>query len=275
LGLALLFIVAVSGCGGAVLSSQAVWEPKSEQSNAEVYHTTPPPAPEAVSPYVTPPVRSAPIATPTPAPTPAPPFPDGFTYLRDVCADIAADLKYTTVHNFTGAVVGGYQDAAVIMSIEAANALALVQEGLRGQGLGLKVFDAYRPRRAVEAFIRWAEEPDDPEAKAAWYPNEDKASLFARGYIARRSAHLWGSTVDLTLIRLDTGAELDMGTPFDFLDPRAAHGAAGLTAEQRENRKLLKDAMAAHGFAAYSKEWWHYTLKPEPFPKTYFDFVVR
>ena len=199
----------------------------------------------------------------------------GFTYLRDVCPDITVDLRYAMKRNFTGDVVDGYEDpSAVILTVEAAQALALVQSDLQTRGLGLKVWDAYRPQRAVDNFIRWSKTPDDPAAKETYYPNMDKKALFW-DYIARKSGHSRGSTVDVTLIDPATGEELDMGTDFDFFDPRAWHGASGLSKEQRANRLLLKDAMAARGFVAYKREWWHYQLREEPFPGTYFDFVVR
>ncbi|MDR3207629.1 MAG: M15 family metallopeptidase [Oscillospiraceae bacterium] len=231
---------------------------------------------------------SAPAGTPEPslavAPTPepsappespAPPLPEGFVYLRDVVPDLVIRLAYATPDNFTGAVTDGYRDPeAAVLTRQAADALALVQADLRAQGLGLLIHDAYRPQRGVDCFARWADAPDDPALKAIWYPNEDKTTLFARGYLAHKSGHSRGSTVDLTLIRLADGGALDMGTRLDLLDPLAAHGAPGLTQAQSDNRLRLKQAMEARGFTPYSREWWHYTLTPEPFPDTYFDFIA-
>lgn len=241
-----------------------------------------PPPPETAEPIVTPAQTPEAITAPspalpaTPSPTPSPaPLPDGFVYLDAAAPGIVAELRYATENNFTGAVVDGYLSSdRAILTKEAAGALARVREALERKGLGLKVFDAYRPQKAVDRFAAWAKEPDDPALKAAWYPDVEKTRLFAAGYLARRSGHSRGSTVDLTLIDLENGLELDMGTPFDFLGPPSRHGAAGLTTEQKENRGTLKTAMEAEGFVAYAREWWHYRLGDEPFPDTYFNFDV-
>ncbi len=200
----------------------------------------------------------------------------GFSYLKKMIPDIVVELRYATDNNFTGAVVDGYFNAkAAMLTTQAAKALARVQEALQEKGLGLKVFDAYRPQKAVDCFVAWLDTEDDTASKEAFYPNEQKSQLFSRGYLAHRSGHSRGSTVDLTLIQLENSQELDMGTAYDFLDVSSHYSAKGLTKEQRENRKTLRDAMVAQGFVPYDKEWWHFTLGAEPFPDTYFDFDLK
>ncbi|MDR0671471.1 MAG: peptidase M15 [Oscillospiraceae bacterium] len=243
-------------------------------------------APAAGSPGISPPLASPVVPSSAPpgvsetsppsqaAPAQAP-LPDGFVYVSDLAPEVAESLRYATKDNFTGAVVDGYgAGVRAVLTRPAAEALARVQTALMAEGLGLKIFDAYRPQRAVDRFQAWAAEPDDPARKAIHYPDIEKSALAAAGYIARRSGHSRGSTVDLTLCDAATGAELDMGGPFDFFGPISHHGASGLTDVQQTHRRRLKGAMAAEGFAAYEKEWWHYTLQNEPFPDTYFDFVV-
>lgn len=247
----------------------------------ETAATTPVATPSnALSPAPSPSSTATPTANPSyiPSPTAAPrkALPDGFCYLSDVAPDIVVDLQYAGTDNFTGAVVDGYHDAqSAVLATTAAEALSRVQDVLKDSALGLKVYDAYRPQKAVDCFLAWAEDEDDPADKARFYPHVKKSSLFSQGYIARRSGHSRGSTVDVTLVSLDSGQELDMGTPVDFLDPLARHGADGLTKTQTANRKTLKTAMTACGFVSYHKEWWHYTFEPEAFPDTYFDFDVE
>ncbi len=157
-----------------------------------------------------------------------------------------------------------------------ARALARVQASLRAEGLGLRVYDCYRPAHSVASFMRWVGEADDPALKARWYPNVDKVRL-TDGYIGEVSGHSRGATVDLTLVRCDGGGcePLDMGTPYDFFDPSAHTDAPGTTPVHLANRHRLRDAMAAQGLAGYSMEWWHFTLRPEPDPGTAYDFPVR
>ena len=157
----------------------------------------------------------------------------------------------------------------------AAEALANVQRDLVAKGLGLKVFDCYRPARAVAHFVRWARAIDDVKMKSRFYPGEDKRQLFSRGYLASRSGHSRGSTVDLTVVTLADKAELDMGTPFDFFSARSWPGDRSVSVDAQRNRRTLSDAMRKRGFLPHSKEWWHFTLRREPFPDTYFDFAVR
>lgn len=159
-----------------------------------------------------------------------------------------------------GRQVDGYAPGMSIRMLHpAALALAAVQEDLASRGLGLKVYDAYRPQTAVDHFVRWSLDPADTLRKAAYYPGLAKPELFEKGYIARTSSHTTGATVDLTIVDpAQGGAELDMGSPFDFFGPRSHHGAAGLTPEQEQNRLLLRSSMEARGFSAYENEWWHY-----------------
>ncbi|HWM84041.1 MAG TPA: M15 family metallopeptidase [Pseudolabrys sp.] len=204
-------------------------------------------------------------------------YPKGFVDLAAVAPDIVVDLRYAGSDNFVGRRIDGYEAPRCILTQRAAQALAAVQRDMSEHGLGLKVFDCYRPERAVAHFLRWAREGADTAMKARHYPQLDKRELFRRGYIARRSGHSRGSTVDLTLVRTSaSGAhELDMGTSFDFFSTAAGSGAVGLTAQQRFNRHRLAEAMKRRGFRGYAKEWWHFTLAQEPFPHTYFDFVVQ
>ncbi len=244
----------------------------------------------------------APAATPAPAVAPArtDTLPDGFVRLRDVAPSVLQEMRYTTAYNFVGAPIDGYDAAACILTERAARALAAVQADVEREGLSLKVYDCYRPQRAVNHFVRWARS-DDEAMKAAFYPEEPKGLLFQRGYIARRSGHSRGSTVDLTLVRLPhtppgsypdpadgplprcdrplperfAEGDLDMGTAYDCLSPASATESAAVSAEARRNRYRLREAMSRRGFRNYHKEWWHFTLRDEPFPETYFDFPVR
>jgi zinc D-Ala-D-Ala dipeptidase len=223
-------------------------------------------------------------------------MPSRFVYLRDIDPTITQEMRYAGAGNFTGHAVPGYEAPECVLVRDAAEALKAVQAELRSKGLGLKVYDCYRPARAVAAFVAWAKTPDDPQAKAVHYPAIDKQALFP-GYIATRSSHSRGATVDLTLVPLNGAsgavaaeghaapctapkdkraldASLDMGTGFDCFDVKANTDASGLSTEERGNRATLVEAMRRHGFENYDKEWWHYTLKPEPYPDTIFDFPI-
>ena len=203
-------------------------------------------------------------------------LPAGFVYVDQVVPDIRAELSYRLTDNFVGATVDGYAGTRAILTQQAAQALALVQAELRTLGLGLLIFDAYRPQRAVNHFARWAKDLSDTKMKQRYYPEVEKSELFSQGYIAARSGHSRGSTVDLTLVGLSSPfQQLDMGTVFDFFSPKSWLGATGLTATQEQNRTLLQRTMKRYGFTPYIKEWWHFTLQPEPFPDTYFDFEIR
>jgi len=226
-----------------------------------------------------PPVQSAPSQS-APSQSPASQSlasqsarPAAFVDAATVVPGLVVDMRYFGTQNFVGAHVDGYEAPVCVLTHQAATALAAVQRDLKPRGLGLKVFDCYRPARAVRHFVRWARGSDN-STKAEYYPHVAKSNLFREGYIASRSGHSRGSTVDLTLVRLSDNQELDMGTPFDFLSPQSGqHGK--VSAEARVNRKILADAMRARGFLPYDKEWWHFTLRNEPFPNTYFDFPVR
>ena len=203
--------------------------------------------------------------------------PAGASQLIDagtVVPGLVADIRYAGSHNFVGRPIDGYRAPRCLLTPPAANALAEVARDLASRGLVIKVFDCYRPTRAVAHFVRWARDPRDQTAKAEFYPDVDKRTLFRDGYIASRSGHSRGSTVDLTLVRADR-AELDMGTPFDFFSPRSWTAASSVTAEQHANRMRLAAAMQRRDFRGYSKEWWHFTLRNEAFPDTYFDVPVQ
>lgn len=205
-------------------------------------------------------------------------LPSGFVYLDAVIPDIRLDLRYSGSHNFVGERIDGYRAPRAILSREAAAALAKVQKDLRPFGLGLMVFDAYRPQRAVDHFVRWAQDLQDTRTKDEFYPDVDKQDLFREEYIAARSSHSRGSTVDLTLVALDAppgDVGLDMGTGFDFFGPESWPDYAGVTPAQRAHRLLLRSLMLQHGFKPYPKEWWHFTLAEEPYPETWFDFPVQ
>lgn len=188
---------------------------------------------------------------------------------------LLVDMRYAGANNFVGRPIAGYEAPRCLLTPQAAQALGAAQAALARDGLGLKVFDCYRPVRAVADFVAWARDPADVRMKAAYYPDFAKPDLFRRGYIAGRSAHSRGSTVDLTLTRLTDGAELDMGTPFDFFGPASAPGSGAVTAAQAGNRDTLRRAMICAGFQPYAQEWWHFTLRNEPHPRTPFDVPVR
>lgn len=190
--------------------------------------------------------------------------------------DIALDMRYYGSENFVGERIDGYAAPKCLLLDEAADALARVEMSLRKQGLRLRIFDCYRPQRAVAHFMRWARDLSDQRTKTAYYPNLDKSTLVP-GYIAEQSGHSRGATVDLTLMRCtDSGCEaLDMGTPFDFFDPLANTDSAAVTDQQRANRHLLRDAMQREGFENYPMEWWHYTLPLDPPATQAYDQVVE
>ncbi len=197
-----------------------------------------------------------------------------FVDAASVVPGLLADIRYAGSHNFVGRPIDGYEAPRCLLTREAANGLADVARDLSPRGLHIKVFDCYRPSRAVANFVHWARDIGDIADKAEFYPNVDKRTLFRDGYIASHSGHSRGSTTDLTLAGGD-GHELDMGTPFDFFSPKSWTADPSITAEQHANRMLLAAAMRRHGFRGYDKEWWHFTLRGEPFPETYFDFPVR
>lgn len=197
--------------------------------------------------------------------------------VADVDPTIVFDVRYAATDNFIGDVIDGYEASTCLLTPEAAAALGQVQRELRSDGLGLLIYDCYRPQRAVNHFVRWAKDLSDQRGKSRFYPNVDKSTLLSRGYIAEKSSHSRGSTVDLGLIHLsgtNRGKPLDMGTEFDLFDPKSHTDAVDVTADQRANRRRLADAMARAEFENLPVEWWHYTLRHEPYPDTYFDISV-
>ena len=200
---------------------------------------------------------------------------DGFVSVTDLIPDALLDVRYYSTYNFVGARIAGYEAPIVLLTKEAASALALVNQDLRAKGYRLVIYDGYRPQRAVDHFVRWAEDTTDIRMKPVFYPDVDKADLFERGFIARRSGHSRGSTVDLTLFDEKGGTPLDMGGSFDFFGPLSHPDCPDVTPAQHSNRMLLCQAMLHRGFKPLSTEWWHFTLVDEPYPDTYFDFPIR
>lgn len=203
------------------------------------------------------------------------PLPKGFVYLTDICPTVEVELKYFSEDNFVGKKVDGYHSNNCIVSHKAALAVQKVQEELLKHGLSLKIFDAYRPQSAVDHFVRWSRDENDTITKKMFYPSLQKSVLFKQGYIAYKSGHSRGSTIDVTIIDSATKEEIDMGAIFDLFDTKSHVTCPDLTKEQRANRLLLQTIMIKHGFKPYRKEWWHFRLKNEPFPSTYFNFPVK
>ncbi|WGH76558.1 M15 family metallopeptidase [Tenacibaculum tangerinum] len=202
-------------------------------------------------------------------------LPEGFSYINEVSPTIQSELRYCHDNNFIGTSVNGYEEDVLIATTSTAKALKRVQDELATQKLGLKIYDAYRPQTAVNHFVTWARVMNDTLMKQHYYPEVNKRHLFKLGYISSKSGHSRGSTVDLTIINLETGKELDMGSPYDFFGSSSHISYQNLTEKQKKNRQLLQTIMRKHGFRSYSKEWWHFTLRNEPFPKTFFDFPVK
>lgn len=225
-------------------------------------------------------------------------IPDGFVEIREVIPDIILDLRYITNHNFLGVRVDGYETEKCYITKTAADSLSKVQAELKKFKLSLKIYDAYRPQRAVDHFVRWAKELSDALTKKEFYPTVDKSRLFVDGYIAEKSGHSRGSTVDLTIVSIPLPHQpvfdannqcecykpvderykdnsLDMGTGFDCFNELSHTENPNLTPQQRANRLLLKSLMDKYGFKNLAEEWWHFTLRDEPFPDTYFDFAIE
>jgi zinc D-Ala-D-Ala dipeptidase len=199
---------------------------------------------------------------------------DGFVYVDDRVPGIRWDAKYATWDNFTGKPVDGYLANRVVGTEAFCTALDRVRDAAESLGFGLLLWDVYRPQRAVDRFLRWAEEPEDGRTKRRHYPRIDRAEMFRRGYVAARSGHSRGSTVDLTLYHLATSELAAMGGDHDLMDAVSHHGAPGITATEARHRDCLRSLMEGCGFRAYDCEWWHYTLTDEPYPDTYFDFPI-
>jgi len=190
-------------------------------------------------------------------------------------APIQTELRYFTSDNFVGEPIDGYNANKMLATLRTALALAAVQIDLSDRGMGLKVFDAYRPQRAVDHFVRWASELSATEMKQQYYPDVPKDELFERGYISARSGHTRGSAVDLTLVDLEGGEELDMGSPWDFFDVISWPTSLEVSLPQKTNREILRELMLKHGFMPVQTEWWHFSLQEEPFPDTYFDYPIN
>ena len=201
--------------------------------------------------------------------------PEGFVRLAEEVPDAILEIRYYSTYNFTGERIDGYEVPVAMLTKEAATALKGASDEAMRRGCRLKIYDAYRPQRAVVHFMRWAQDAGDERMKYAFYPNLDKSVLFAQGYIAEKSGHSRGSTVDLTLLDMRTGKELDMGGTFDWFGPESHPGYRGVTEEQYANRMMLREIMVGHGFKPIEEEWWHFTLENEPYPDTYFDFPVK
>ncbi|MCT4628644.1 M15 family metallopeptidase [Winogradskyella sp.] len=202
-------------------------------------------------------------------------LPEDFVYVKSVIPDLDVELRYYGVNNFVGDTIDGYNANKLILTKAASDKLKLVQDELQQHNLCLKVYDGYRPQRAVNHFMRWAKDLNDTINKSVFYPDIAKRNLFKEEYIASRSGHSRGSTVDLTIIDGNTGIPLDMGSPYDFFGQQSWVDYDGITEVQQKNRQLLQTVMLKHNFRNYPKEWWHFTLRWEPFPNTYFDFEVE
>ncbi|MBQ3274757.1 MAG: M15 family metallopeptidase [Christensenellaceae bacterium] len=200
--------------------------------------------------------------------------PSGFVLLADAVPQIVQEIRYYSTYNFIGDRIDGYEEPCAILTKEAARALKAVSNEMIVQGYRLKVFDAYRPACAVRFFVLWGIEDQDIRMKQYFYPDLEKQELFKRGYIAKLSSHSRGSAVDLTLLDMETGKELDMGSPFDLFSEVSHPDCRDITDEQYDNRMILQRSMIRNGFRPIDCEWWHFCLEDEPYPDTYFEFPV-
>ena len=198
----------------------------------------------------------------------------GFVFLDEVLSGVRWDAKYATWDNFTGTPVDGYEANRIVGSLALADALLRAMTHAAAHGFGLLLWDGYRPQRAVDRFLEWSARPEDGRTKDRFYPNIDRAEMFANGYVASKSGHSRGSAVDLTLYRLETGELAPMGGRHDLMDERSHHGATGVPVIHAQNRRSLCSIMEHSGFQRYDHEWWHYSLREEPYPDTYFDFPI-
>ena len=204
-------------------------------------------------------------------------LPENFVLIKELIPSIVIEMRYGTNNNFTGRPIPGYGSRQAVITIATANALKKVQKELNKLGLGLKIFDAYRPQKAVNYFMKWSDQPSDTIMKNKYYPNLKKNTLFDLGYIASKSGHTRGSTIDVTLLYEsgpEKGKEVDMGSEWDLFGVRSGYSYVAISMIQKENRRLLRELMIAHEFLPYDKEWWHFSLKNEPYPDTYFEFIV-
>lgn len=198
----------------------------------------------------------------------------GFVLVSDYVPAVIQEIRYYSTYNFVGDRIDGYEQPCAILTKEAARALKEISNKLNVMGYRIKVFDAYRPAAAVRHFTLWGVDDLDQRMKPFFYPDLVKQELFRRGYIASKSSHSRGSTIDLTLLDMKTGKEVDMGSPFDYFSEVSHPDYKGVAKEQYENRMFLQDIMVRGGFEPYDCEWWHFTLRDEPYPDTYFDFPV-
>ena len=201
-------------------------------------------------------------------------LPEGFICLNDLDTTIIIDLKYATQSNFTGKIVRGYKSNSAILSKDASNALINAQKDFKKLGYSLIVFDAYRPQSVVNFFYEWSKNLNDTINKNSYYPYINKSQLFDLGYIAKKSGHSRGSTVDVSLIDLSTSKQIDMGGIYDFFGIKSSTFYSEISELQKNNRMILYNVMTDNGFINYSKEWWHFTLENEPFQE-YFNFLVQ
>jgi D-alanyl-D-alanine dipeptidase len=199
---------------------------------------------------------------------------DDFVFVDEFVSGVRWDAKYATWDNFTGKPVDGYLANRIVGTKALCTALERAREKAASLGFGLLLWDGYRPQRAVDSFLRWSRQPEDGRTKPRHYPNIDRAEMIEKGYVAAKSGHSRGSTADLTLFHLATGELAPMGGDHDLMDPISHHGAKGITQVEARNRQYLCSIMEACGFSSYDYEWWHYTLKDEPHPDTYFDFPI-
>ncbi|WP_139417573.1 D-Ala-D-Ala dipeptidase VanX [Agromyces laixinhei] len=199
---------------------------------------------------------------------------DDFVFVDELVPGVRWDAKYATWDNFTGKPVDGYSANRIVGTTALCEALRRAQESAASLGFGLLLWDGYRPQRAVDCFMQWSRQPEDGRKKPRHYPNIDRSEMFEKGYVAAKSGHSRGGTVDLSLFDLVTGELAHMGGDHDLMDPISHHGADGITEAEAANRRNLSSIMESAGFDRYECEWWHYTLRNEPFPDTYFDFPV-
>ncbi len=200
--------------------------------------------------------------------------PSGFVLLSDYVPGIIQEIRYFSTYNFIGDRIDGYEEPCAIITVEAARALKAVSNELNVKGYRLKVFDAYRPACAVRHFVMWGIEDLDLRMKPFFYPDLEKQELFSKGYVASKSSHSRGSTIDLTLLDMEAGKEVDVGSPFDLFSEISHPDNKNVTEEQYENRMVLQNAMTRNGFVPFDCEWWHFTLADEPYKDTYFEFPV-
>ena len=203
------------------------------------------------------------------------PMPDGFCILTDSIPDAVLEIRYYSTNNFVGTRIDGYEEPVALITQKAASALRKASDEFHEKGYKIKIYDAYRPQRAVDHFVRWSKDLSDTTMKSVFYPHIQKTTIFSRGYVARKSRHSRGSTVDMTLVDIKTGKEVDMGGIFDFFGGVSRAISDQITPAQQQNRLLLRNIMIQNGFAPVQGEWWHFTLRNEPYPTTYFNFPVK